>query len=67
MRTLTLQVQMSVDGFIASPDGDMDWMVLHGTDDRSKSCCKTSSKLAFPWAGIVVSMNIEGFIAWRTP
>ncbi len=27
MRKLKLQVQVSVDGFIAGPDGEMDWMV----------------------------------------
>ena len=27
MRTLKLQVQMSIDGFIAGPNGGMDWLV----------------------------------------
>ncbi|MGH9976358.1 MAG: dihydrofolate reductase family protein, partial [Nitrososphaeraceae archaeon] len=27
MRKLRLQVQMSVDGYIAGPNGEMDWMV----------------------------------------
>ena len=30
MRKLKLQVQMSVDGFIAGPNGEMDWMVWTG-------------------------------------
>jgi len=29
MRKLKLQVQMSVDGFIAGPDGEMDWMTFN--------------------------------------
>src|SRR5947209_928601 len=32
MRNLKLQVQMSVDGFIAVPNGEMDWMVLDWYD-----------------------------------
>jgi dihydrofolate reductase len=32
MRKLKLQVQMSVDGFIAGPKGEMDWMVLDWDD-----------------------------------
>ena len=32
MRKLKLQVQMSVDGFIAGPNGEMDWMVLDWDD-----------------------------------
>lgn len=32
MRKLKLQVQMSVDGFVAGPDGAMDWMVWNWDD-----------------------------------
>ena len=28
MRELKLQVQMSIDGFISGPNGEMDWMTL---------------------------------------
>jgi dihydrofolate reductase len=28
MRKLKLQVQMSVDGYIAGPNGEMDWMMM---------------------------------------
>lgn len=35
MRKLKLQVQMSVDGYIAGPDGAMDWMVWNW-DDKLK-------------------------------
>ncbi|GJM42518.1 MAG: pyrimidine reductase [Ardenticatenaceae bacterium] len=33
MRKLKLQVQITVDGFIAGPNGKMDWMTLPWTDD----------------------------------
>lgn len=33
MRTLKLQVQMSVDGYMAGPNGEMDWMNMSWTDD----------------------------------
>ncbi len=33
MRKLKLQVQMSVDGFVAGPNGELDWMVWDWDDD----------------------------------
>lgn len=36
MRKLKLQVQMSVDGYIAGPNGEMDWMVEWNWDDKLK-------------------------------
>lgn len=33
MRKLKLQVQMSVDGFISGPNGEMDWMAFNWSDD----------------------------------
>ncbi len=33
MRTLKLQVQVSIDGFIAGPNGEMDWMVWDWDDE----------------------------------
>jgi dihydrofolate reductase len=35
MRKLKLQVQMSIDGYIAGPNGEMDWMVWNW-DDKLK-------------------------------
>ncbi|MGP1685133.1 MAG: dihydrofolate reductase family protein, partial [Giesbergeria sp.] len=32
MRKLKLQVQISIDGFIAGPKGEMDWMVWDWDD-----------------------------------
>ncbi len=36
MRKLKLQVQMSIDGFIAGPKGEMDWLVWDWDDDLKK-------------------------------
>ena len=36
MRKLKLQVQMSVDGFIAGPNGEMDWMIWDWDDELKK-------------------------------
>ncbi|MFI7132683.1 dihydrofolate reductase family protein [Nonomuraea sp. NPDC050153] len=33
MRTFKLQVQMTVDGYMAGPDGEMDWLRFPWTDD----------------------------------
>jgi dihydrofolate reductase len=33
MRKLKLQVQMSIDGFISGPEGEMDWMVMDWSTD----------------------------------
>lgn len=35
MRKLKLQVQMTVDGFVAGPDGQLDWMWLPGERDEA--------------------------------
>lgn len=36
MRKLKLQVQMSVDGFVGGPNGELDWMTLETSEDRIK-------------------------------
>ena len=33
MRKLKLQVQISVDGFVAGPNGEMDWMMFDWDDE----------------------------------
>lgn len=40
MRKLKLQVQMSVDGFVAGPNGEMDWMVWD-TDPEAEAYVNT--------------------------
>jgi dihydrofolate reductase len=37
MRKLKLQVQMSVDGFVAGPNGELDWMTFSNTRDDKLS------------------------------
>ncbi len=39
LRKLKLQVQMSIDGCIAGPNNEMDWMVWNG-DEKLKECEK---------------------------
>ena len=36
MRKLKLQVQMSIDGFISGPNGEMDWMTFNWDDEIKK-------------------------------
>jgi len=34
MRKLILQVQITDDGYIAGPNGEMDWMIFRGLDRK---------------------------------
>ena len=36
MRKLKLQVQMTVDGFVCGPNGELDWAMMQWTDDVKK-------------------------------
>jgi dihydrofolate reductase len=59
MRKLKLQVQMSVDGFIAGPNGEMDWMVWNW-DEALKDYV---TALTAPVDCIVLGRKLaEGFI-----
>ncbi|MES2645955.1 MAG: dihydrofolate reductase family protein [Bacteroidota bacterium] len=61
MRKLKLQVQISVDGFIAGPNGEMDWMVWNW-DETLKSYI---SELTEPVDCIVLGRKLaEGFIPY---
>jgi dihydrofolate reductase len=61
MRTLKLQVQISVDGYIAGPNGEMDWMEWNW-DDELKQYVK---ELTEPVDCIVLGRKLaEGFIPY---
>lgn len=59
MRKLKLQVQLSIDGFMAGPNGEMDWMVWNW-DDELKVYVRT---LTEPVDTILLGRKLaEGFI-----
>jgi dihydrofolate reductase len=61
MRKLKLQVQMTVDGYIAGPNGEMDWMVLDW-DDELKNYVQ---EITDPVDCIVLGRKLaEGFIPY---
>jgi dihydrofolate reductase len=61
MRKLKLQVQISVDGFIAGPNGEMDWMVWDW-DDKLKNYV---NELTEPVDCIIMGRNLaSGFIPY---
>jgi len=61
MRKLKLQVQMTVDGYIAGPNGEMDWMVFNW-DDQLKEYVK---EITEPIDCIVLGRKLaEGFIPY---
>lgn len=64
MRKLKLQVQTTVDGFMAGPDGAMDWMTMPWTDDMNTY----ADALAESVDCIVLGRKLaEGFIpAWAS-
>jgi dihydrofolate reductase len=64
LRKLKLQVQMTIDGYIAGPNGEMDWMVWDW-DDKLKQYV---SDLTEPVDCIVLGRKLaEGFIPhWAT-
>ena len=62
MRKFKLQVQTTVDGYMAGPNGEMDWMTLPWTDDLNTYVDALSEKVDC----IVLGRKLaEGFIpAW---
>ena len=61
MRKLKLQVQISIDGFVAGPNGEMDWMVW----DWDDSIKKYVSDLTATVDCIVMGRNLAlGFIPY---
>lgn len=63
MRTLKLQVQMSVDGYMAGPNGEMDWMSF----DWGEDLIQFVTELTDPVDTIVLGRKLaEGFIpVWK--
>ena len=64
MRKLKLQIQLSIDGFIAGPNGEMDWMIWNW-DDKLKDFV---TQLTESTDTIVLGRKLaEGFIPyWRS-
>ncbi|GIH97000.1 dihydrofolate reductase family protein [Planobispora siamensis] len=64
MRKFKLQVQVSVDGYMAGPNGEMDWMTFPWTDDISAYI----TEITKPVDCIVLGRRLaEGFIpAWES-
>lgn len=59
MRKLKLQVQMTIDGFIAGPKGEMDWVNFNWTDDLKEYVIR----LTEPVDTILLGKNLAlGFI-----
>lgn len=78
MRKLKLQVQMTVDGYIAGPNGEMDFMVWNWDDELKQyveditepvDCIILGRKLAegfIPyWAGVAANPNDPEFISGK--
>ena len=78
MRKLKLQVQMSIDGFIAGPKGEMDWMNINWGDDINGYVASITEpidtivlgrKLAegfIPhWAGVAANPDEPEYLAGR--
>jgi dihydrofolate reductase len=64
MSTFKLQVQTTIDGYMAGPNGEMDWMTFQWTDDLKDYI----TALMAPVKHIVLGRNLaEGFIpAWKS-
>jgi dihydrofolate reductase len=61
MRKLKLQVQISIDGFIAGQNGEMDWMVWDWDDEIKKYV----SEITEPVDSIIMGKNLAaGFIPY---
>lgn len=59
MRKLKLQVQMSIDGFISGPKGEMDWLAFNWSEDVKKYV----DEITKPVDTIVLGKNLAmGFI-----
>jgi dihydrofolate reductase len=63
MRKLKLQIQMTLDGFIAGPNGEMDWMTLNWSEDLNQYVTEITN----PVDTILLGRKLaEGFIPYWT-
>ena len=61
MRKLKLQVQVSVDGFIAGPNGELDWAIFDWDDELKQYVTKLTETVD----GILLGRKLaEGFIPY---
>jgi dihydrofolate reductase len=58
MRKLKLQVQMTIDGFVAGPDGQLDWMWIPG--ERDEAVFKKVIELADSCDTILLGRKMTG-------
>lgn len=63
MRKLKVQVQISIDGFIAGPNGEMDWMNFNWSDDLKQYVTELTSTIDTILLGRKLA---EGFIPYWT-
>lgn len=63
MRKLKLQIQMTIDGFIAGANGEMDWMTFNWSDDLKEYV----TQITKPVDTILLGKNLaQGFIPYWT-
>ena len=61
MRKVKLQMQVSVDGFVAGPNGEMDWMAWNWDDELKKHV----TDLTEPVDCIIMGRKLaQGFIPY---
>lgn len=63
MRKLKLQMQLSVDGYVAGPTGELDWMTWNWDDELNKYVSDLSSNVDLLLLGRKLA---EGFIPYWT-
>ena len=64
MRKLKLQMQMSIDGFVAGPNGEQDWMVWNWDDSLNAYVDEITASIDCILLGRVLA---QGFIPHQVP